>query len=435
MRKVNVSDLIAKAKLNGQFIAIFTVCLLVIVFNGYNQYVYGSALPSMMADTGISPTTLGSIATATLFGMFLGSLAFGMIADRIGRVKAMIFGTALFCIADGLFGSATSPAMFAVLRVIAGFGIGGVVPIVIPTVSEYSPVKNRATLSTWVTMGVPIGAIITPLLFISLLPKVGWRNMYRLCFIPLIIIIFIIMIVPESMERLCANKENDKIVKILKRLVPEFQPQQGDVYETASRAGGKAKSSVKDLVSEGRALTTILFWITFFCSMLFTYGLATWLPNIMMEAGFSVNSSLTFVFVYALGSLPFTVLATTLASKIGSKKATALLMAIAAISLALLAFNPPTPVMYLLLFCTGGGMYGETAIFYSYISLSYPNSVRSTGVGFAAAVGRIGGMAGPTIGGILSANGASLTLCFFTFAAFMAVAAVCVCFTQGQTAE
>ena len=169
--------------------------------------------------------------------------------------------------------------------------------------------------------------------------------------------------------------------------------------------------------------------------MLFTYGMQTWLPSLMMNAGYSINSSLAFTFAYALGSIPFTALAIYLANKIGSKKATALMMAIAAIAMALLAFHPSTVLMYVLLFCAGGGMYGETAIFYSYISLSYPNSVRSTGVGFAAAVGRIGGMFGPTIGGILTAQGAPVATCFFIFSAFMAVAAIGICFTQEHMTE
>ena len=445
MRKVNVSEVIANSKLNGRYIAIFLVCLFVIIFNGYNQSIYGISLPSMMADGELlnemnmsaeqATAMFGNIASMTLLGMFIGSLVFGAIADRIGRVKAMILGLILFCVGDAMIGIAHSGTMITICRLVAGFGMAGVVPICIPTVTEYSPLKNRTVLSSWCTSGVPLGAIFTPLICLALLPAIGWRNMYLTCLIPLVTIIFIVWLVPESMERLVAQGKNEKIRSILGKLVPDFETTPEDEYVTASREAGMAKSSVKDLFTEGRSLTTILFWVAFFCSMMFTYALQTWLPSMLVASGREVSNALIFTFVYAAGSVPFILMTGPLTKRFGFKWAVAGLMGLAAISMALLALNPPDIIMYILLFLAGGGMYGETAIFYSYVSNSYPNSVRSTAVGFSAASGRIGGILGPQIGVVLTAAGAGMSTMCLVYAAPMLIAAVCIALTREKFVE
>jgi AAHS family benzoate transporter-like MFS transporter len=434
MRKVNVSEVIGKSKLNKFHISVFLVSLFVIVFNGYDQSIYGIALPTLMADTGIAPSVFGLIGSYTLYGMLAGSIVFGMLSDRIGRPKALAIGVLLFCFGTGMFGFANSVTEFAIYRVIAGIGLAGVVPVAIPIVSEYSPIKNRPTLTTYVTLGVPIGAIVTPLIGMALLPKIGWRPMYLSGFMPLIMIILIFVLIPESMERLGRKEKNSAIKGVLQKAAPEFQAEDNDTYITDSQKVGKEKSSLKDLFRDGRARNTILFWITFVCTMFFTYGMQTWLPNMMIRAGFPIKNSMIFMFVYASGALPSIGFSGVLASKIGYKKVIAMYTSLSAVMLALMSFSPPTALMYIMLFLVGAGMFGATGLFYTYIAVSYTNSVRSTGVGFAAAAGRLGGSFGPLVGGFLASSGTTLTTNFMVFAASMAVATICVLFTKERVA-
>ena len=434
MSKINVSELVSKSKLSSFHISIFLTSLFVIIFNGFNQSVYGIALPALMQDTGIAASVFGMIGTYTLYGMLAGSLIFGMIANKIGRPKALALGVVLYCFGTGMFGFSNSVAEFSIYRIIAGVGLAGVVPVAIPIVSEYSPAKNRSTLSSYVTAGVPIGAIITPLIGMALLPKLGWRPMYLLGFIPLVMLIFIFAIIPESMERLVGKGDNGKIRKVLRKAAPEFTSGSNDEYVTDNEGAGKSKSSVKELFSDGRARNTVLFWIAFICSMFFTYGLQTWLPNMMIQAGFPISNSMIFMFVYGAGSVPSIGFSGVLASKLGYKKSIVIFTLLAAVMLALMSFRPGGMLMYVMLFLVGSGMYGATALFYTYIAVSYPNAVRSAGVGFAAAAGRLGGSFGPMVGGLLASKGASLTVNFLVFAAAMAVVSLCISITKERIA-
>ena len=430
MNKINVSELVSKSKLSKFHISIFFVSLFVIIFNGFNQSVYGIALPALMQDTGIAPSVFGLIGTYTLYGMLAGSLIFGIIANKIGRPKALALGVVLYSFGTGMFGFSNSVIEFSIYRIIAGIGLAGVVPVAIPIVSEYSPSKNRSTLTSLVTAGVPIGAIVTPLIGMALLPKLCWRPMYLLGFLPFVMLILILAIIPESMEKLVEKGDKSRIKKVLKKAAPGFAAGEDDEYVIGSEGAGKTKSSIKELFTDGRARNTILFWIAFIFSMFFTYGLQTWLPNMMIRAGFPISSSMILMFIYGAGSAPAIGFSGMLASKMGYKKSIVMFTLLAAVMLALMSLRPGVALMYIMLFLVGAGMYGATALFYTYIAVSYPNSVRSAGVGFAAAAGRLGGSFGPMVGGFLASQGASLTVNFLVFAIAMAIVSLCISLTK-----
>ncbi|MDR1422434.1 MAG: MFS transporter [Coriobacteriales bacterium] len=438
MRKVNVSELIAKAKLNRFFITVFLVTLLVFVANGYGQGVFGVAMPNILTDP-TAPTNdavvLGLVVTCTLVGMFFGSLVFGVVADKIGRPKTLAICMVLFCAGNGLIGIASTEAEFFIYRVAAGFGLAGVVPVCFAIVSEYSPLKHRAALTSYVSSGVPIGQIIAPLLAMLILPVGGWRWMFLTAFLPLVFIVLVFAFLPESMERLVGQKRFDKVKQILKKAVPLFGAADDDEYVTASSQVGKTKSSLADLFKGGMARTTLLFWVAFICMMFFTYGMSTWLPQMMIQAGFPVANSLIFMFLYTAGSVPGIFVSGLLVGRLGYKKCTSLYIAIVAISMMLLALRPDVLIMYILLFLCGWGLFGSMAIIYTYLSISYPIVVRSTGVGFAAGIGRIGGSIAPMAGGFLAAAGTPLAVNFLFFAAFAVVACVAIILTKGKVAD
>ncbi len=430
-RQVNVSEQINKSKLNKWHIIIFLIGLLIIILNGYNQSIYGIALPYLMEDTGIDTAVFGLIGTYCLIGMFIGSIFFGVLADKIGRVNAAAIGIILFSVGSGMFGFGNTALEFAIYRIVAGIGMAGVVPVTIPIISEYSPSKYTPLLTSVVTSGVPIGGIITPLIATAVLPVIGWRPMYLSCFIPLVVLIILYALVPESMERYVKRGRKDKIVKTLARVAPEFKPQENDEYLTNSTStSGKRKAGLKDLFTNGMAKTTLMFWLAFICSMFFTYGMQTWLPSIMMQAGFPITSSMMFMVAYACGSIPSIALSGKLVEKFGYKRSVMGLMCLAGLALGLLAVRPSETIMYILLFLAGTGMYGETAIFYSYLSMSYPNAIRSTAVGFCGGVARLGGALGPVVGGMLVAAGASVSVDLIVFAIPMFIAAICIGFTR-----
>lgn len=431
MRTVNVGEVIGKSKFNKFFLLVFITLLLVIVFDGFDQAVYGNALPTLMKSTGISASVFGLIGTYTLYGMMAGGILFGMLADRIGRKITLMIGVAFYCIGTGLFGFANTATQFTIFRIIAGMGLAGVAPVGIAIASEYSPVKNRPTIVSVVTAGVPIGSMIAPLLGMYMLPNYGWRPMYLTAFIPLIMIVVLMFLVPESMEKLVRKGENEKVGRILTKADPGFVPNKDNEYITTTSK--KKSAPFTSLFKNGMARNTILFWLTFAFMMFINYGISTWLPKIMTTAGYPLGSSLWFMFTFSLGSLPAIGISGWLANKFGYKKTILTYIAISAVLMLLMMLKTNTVILSIQLFLIGGGMYGTVALIYTFIAVNYPNASRGTGVGWASSFGRFGGSFGPMVGGFLIAQKAPFAVNFLLFAIAFILAGIAVSLTKDNS--
>ena len=279
--------------------------------------------------------------------------------------------------------------------------------------TEYSPNAQRSALVAITTSGVPIGTMLSALIGMVVLPGVGWRPMYFIGFIPLIMVVLLYLFSPESIARLIKNGDKEQIRKTLKRANRDYIPHSDDEYVTGSSKVQKA--SFASLFRDGLAANTILFWLLFGMSMFTVYGMVTWLPKLMMTAGYALGSSLQLMFTYTLGAIPGMFLSGPITDRIGFKKSLMAYSLIPAILAIPLATKPSAIVTSILLFLVGAGIYGLMSVIYLYVATSYPSVSRGTGLGWASALGRLGGSFGPTIGGILVAQKASLTTNFVAF--------------------
>ncbi|WP_202131456.1 MFS transporter, partial [Escherichia coli] len=149
----------------GRFHAITLFwCALIIIFDGYDLAIAGIALPSIMKDMGVTPTSAGFMVSAALFGMMFGAIFLGTIADRIGRRWAIAVCILLFSVFTAAAGFSTDPVTFSVTRFLAGLGIGGVMPNVVAQMTEYSPRRARSTLVTLMFSGYSVGGMLAALL-------------------------------------------------------------------------------------------------------------------------------------------------------------------------------------------------------------------------------------------------------------------------------
>ncbi|MFB9761141.1 MFS transporter [Ectobacillus funiculus] len=163
-------------------------------------------------------------------------------------------------------------------------------------------------------------------------------------------------------------------------------------------------------------LSTILFCIVYFMGLLMIYGLNTWLPKLMQNAGYPLISSLGFAIFLNGGALIGTVIIGVIADRKGSKKLIAGLYVLGAICLALLGIKSNMFFLYFLISIAGVCTMGNQSLLNAFVSQYYPANVRSTGIGLANGVGRLGGMLGPTLGGMLLSLNFPITLCFLVFA-------------------
>ncbi|MNJ39168.1 4-hydroxybenzoate transporter PcaK [compost metagenome] len=405
-------------------------CALIIIFDGYDLVIYGVVLPALMQEWGMTPLQAGALGSYALFGMMFGALVFGPLSDRIGRKKAIMICVILFSGFTVLNGFARNPTEFGTCRFLAGLGIGGVMPNVVALMNEYAPKRMRSILVAIMFSGYSVGGMLSAGLGIALLPRFGWQSVFYVAIIPLLLLPLILRFLPESLGFLVRQGRTEQASQLLARVEPSYQPQAGDCLDVAT--GTQVGGSVPQLFREGRALSTLMLWVAFFCCLLMVYALNSWLPKLMNNAGYGLGSSLAFLLVLNFGAIFGAVGGGWMGDRFKLDRVLVVFFAVAALSISLLGFKSPTPVLYLLIAIAGATTIGTQILAYACVAQYYPMGIRSTGLGWASGIGRSGAIVGPILGGMLLGIQLPLALNFMAFAVPGAVAAVAMMVFAGR---
>ncbi|GGS57741.1 MFS transporter [Actinokineospora fastidiosa] len=385
------------------------LCLLTIVFDGYDLIVFGSVVPQLLAypDWGLTPAEVGLMGSYALLGMLVGGIAVGAITDLFGRRRTVIGCLTLFSAAMLGCAVAPGPEVFGVLRFVAGIGLGGIAPTVIALTVESAPPHRRNLNNALVCAGFPLGGMLAALLALFFLEPLGFRFMFAVGALPLVTIVpLALWLLPES---------------------PAFQ-----------RSGG-AGAARRRLVSLGRALRSriavalVLFAVANFAGLLVSYGLNTWLPQLMRAAGYSVGPALVFLLVLNAGAALGGVLGATLSDRLGPKYVVPSAFLVATASIFLLSVELPAVVLYCLIFVAGASSVGTQIVLFGQIANHFAPGIRATSVGFTSAFGRLGAMMGPLIGGYLAQLGAGFAVNFQIFAAAALLGAIATVLVPART--
>jgi MFS transporter, AAHS family, benzoate transport protein len=429
---VNVNQIIDRSRFNSFHTSLVFWCFLIIVVDGYDVVIYGSIVPSLIEEWSMTPVAAGAIGSYTAAGTALGAVLFGFLADKMGRKKVILFCTTLFSLFTALSGFAEDPAAFTVLRVIAGLGLGGVMPNVISLTTEYAPKQIRSAMVSFVFCGYSVGAIAAALLSKSLLPAMGWKPIFWIAGIPLLLLPFIAKSIPESVNFLLDRGKDKEINKVLSKVDPEYKMSEDNKFERIQAK--EPGSPIVKLFEKKRAFSTIMFWICCFSCFVLIYAMNTWLPKLMLQAGYDLSSSLLFVAMLNAGAIIGTIAFGRLTDKWGFKKVMIPLYICGAIALSAIGFTKNTLVAYVLIGVIGAASVGVQNISNAFVSQYYPPSMRSTGVGANMAFGRIGGIVAPTFVGILLTMNLPAELNFTVIAMAAVVGAIAILFVQERYA-
>ena len=435
MRQVFVNQIIGEGKFNKYFRFVFTVCLLTAIADGFDINVFGLVVPSLSKDWHLTPVMIGMLGSIGLTGMIFGSLVLGPIADKFGKAKALMLATFVYGVFTVGVGFSQTYTQFAVCRFIAGVGLAGAFPVVVAYVSEYSPKAIRSRLTVWTTSGMAVGTVIAALLATEILPTYGWRGMFFLAAIPLLLLIFQYRM-PESMAYYIYKGQNDKIAKVLVAANPAFNPHKDDSYQLDNSNRGKV--SLASLFSNGLAKNTIIFWIMMFFNYIFIYGVLTWLTQLLKLQGWSIGWSLFFTLIWNLGFVLGIPLCGWLQDKFGGKRT----LSIGLLVLSALVFiasavggNKDALTLGIVLFLNGAAQHGLSGVAGSYIAQSYPIAFRGTGTGMGYGVGRIGGAVGPMVAAVLLTYGFSGSMTLRVFACIPIISAIAISLSTDRTLD
>ncbi|HEY2036432.1 MAG TPA: MFS transporter [Steroidobacteraceae bacterium] len=406
---VSLESIVDAAGLSPRQALLIVLCSLVVMIDGFNTQSIAFAAPAIVAAWRVPPTSFGVVFAAGLLGGLIGALAFGILADRLGRKPSLVAAVLLFATVNLLAPLTTSVEALTVVRLVSGFGLGGALPITISLTSEYAPARMRTTLVALMFCGFPLGAVLGGMGAAKLIPALGWASVfYAGGLIPIALLPFVIGWIPESVRFLSLRQARGRIEQVLRRM-RWLELWNGQLMPAAR----PARSRVASLFAEGRAAATLLLWITLFLSLLLTYFLINWIPLIARSAGYDMTSAMLGVAALNLGAIIGCLVIGRLADRYGRlTRLLGLAFMLGAVAIGLIGASGHSSVWLLAAaFLSGACSIGAQMCTVVYCAEFYETALRSTGVGWAIGIGRIGSIVGPAMGGILIAAGlASSTL-------------------------
>ncbi|WP_449432879.1 MFS transporter [Pseudomonas putida] len=433
MHAMCVQQRIESAAFNWFHVKVMFWCFLIIVVDGYDIAIAGAALPSIIQEMGVTAWTAGIMASSALVGMVFGAVFFGAIAERIGRKWALSICVLLFSVFTAAAGFTTDPVTFCVLRFLAGLGIGGVQPNIVAQMTEYSPKRSRSLLTTVMFSGYAIGGIIAAVLGKEFIVEFGWKIVFFAAGVPIILIPFILKFMPESLSVLVRRQDTQALRKIMAQLDPRA-PNAPDQTFSLPALQADAGAPVAQLFKEGRAISTLMFWVAFFTGLFMIYSLSTWLTKLMAMSGYSIGSALSFVVALNIGAVGGCVIGGWLADRFRIKWVLVAMYSIGSVFLYLMTFKVSTEVLYLIVGVVGACTTGAQIVAYAYCGQFYPAGVRSTGIGIASGVGRMGAILAPILIGFIVALNLPLQQNFMIIAAAGMVGAIALAFINPRSA-
>ncbi|MFS0691561.1 MFS transporter [Streptomyces nitrosporeus] len=412
-------------------------------FEAFDQLLAASALPVLMKDWDLSTGQATFAVTSASIGMLLGALAAGWLGDRIGRVRTVALGVAVTGLSSLAVAFSQNIELFSLFRFVQGLGIGGVVPVAATYINEIARSDKRGRFVLLYEMIFPAGLAAATLLAVWVVPNFGWRAMFVVGALPVLIAAALPRHVEESPRWLLSRGRTEEAEAAIARIEAEVARATAKELPAPSTApvAEEPKGSLADLF-RGRYLrrTAVLSGL-WFVAYYVNHGISTWLPSLYTkEFGLDLTTALVFTLVSNVTGLFGTFVMAMLIDRLGRRPALLGALVGTALSLGVLAVAGAASGGQVALFasCTTFFLYAINAGLYLYSPELYPTSNRAKGAAFGGLWNRIGVILGPvTVGAVIGAGG-SLSLVFAQLAVVGAVGAVIAWFaveTKGRTLE
>jgi AAHS family 4-hydroxybenzoate transporter-like MFS transporter len=400
-RALTVNELIDDRPTSRFQIAAIVLCGFVILFDGFDGQSLGFLVPSIAEEFGIPRAAFTPAVSASLFGLMIGAMVAGPIADRWGRKSAIIISVVVFGLMSLLTARAASLNELVLLRFLTGLGLGGAMPNAVSLASEYAPKRLQPMFVSAIFVGMAGGAFLATTVGGVLMPIWGWRSVFVVGgLLPLVLAVLLLVKLPESLRFLASvGADRARMAAIVLRIAPDAADAPLAPPPPSERLEGLP---LAHLFTDGRAVGTVLLWIPFFMNLLILYFIINWLPSLLVDAGMPVSAGLTAVGAFSIGGIVGSLLQGPLMKKFGVYTP---MVVEFVVSLALVVVVAQIFASFELMlgvtFALGVSVQAAQAGLNVLAAMYYPTAMRSTGVGWALGVGRVGSIAGPLIGGAM----------------------------------
>lgn len=405
-------------RIGGLQLRVAVLCTLVQICDGYDLNSVAWAVPSLIREWHLPPSLFATAFLWSSIGIMVGALSAGPIGDRVGRRPLLLGSLTIFGVASLLTATAGSLGMLTMWRFFTGIGIGGGFSGAAALTGDYTPHRLRATMIMATFTGAPAGGFIGGQLVAVLLRHFDWPVIFVVGGIfPLILVLALAIWLPES-PRFLARKQNlaQRHAALLQRL---------DITPTGSGAVDVAHANpVVMLFSDGYGLQTVLLWIVFFCSLMNLFLFAYWMPTVLNLIGMSPSDAVFASSLRDFGGMFAVLYLGVLIDRLGPERTLALHYALGAVFIAAIALIAlPYALLLLVSFLAGTTIIGSQTGANGTCGKLYPARMRTSGLGWALGIGRLGGIAAPMLGGYLLALGLPPTHIFLSACVFALIAA------------
>jgi AAHS family 4-hydroxybenzoate transporter-like MFS transporter len=434
---IDIKSFIDERRISAFQWFLVAMCFFVVVADGMDVAIMGFVTPSILQEWDISRPAFGIVISAAPFGLVIGALVAGPSSDRFGRKIVLVVSVFLFGALTLATAYASSPTEMAILRLLAGMGMGAAMPNASTLLSEYAPQRRRSLMITIMFTGFNLGSAAIGFAAAYLIPLHGWRSVLIIGgAVPLLLLPVLILFLPESARLLALRGAGPgKIAATLGRVTGHRFS--GNETFVSNEPPLQTRKPIGVLFSPGYGVTTLSLWITYFMGLLVIYLLTGWLPTLMKDAGLTIETAANVTAMFQIGGTigaiivgwamdrarpAFVIGAAYLCG--GACILALSLLSVLSSSLALLVFSAG--------FCMSGAQTGLNA----YAPGCYPTVARATGVSWMLGVGRFGSILGSAVGGALLGLGWGFSAILSMLAVPAVCAAVAILLTQlGRTGE
>lgn len=356
---------------------VLMLCSLVAFVDGVDTQTIASLAPLIARSLGIEPAGMGLVLSAGLLGMMIGSLLFGSLADRVGRKRMIVVSIAIF--GGGTLATvlAQSSLQLIALRFLTGVGIGGAMPNLLALSAEYAPPRSRAFWMNLMYCGYPVGGVAVGFIGSAVVGVFDWRAIYTVCGVAsLLLALPVQLLLPESRE----------------------------VGRGATAPSDQSRATVRRLFVHGRAATTLLLWLAMFLALMIIIFMVSWLTVLLTREGVPIARAVLYPSLFSLGGIAGSVAVGFIMDRSRPLRIVAFAMLAGSAALASIDVVMGRPVvMAISTFMVGFLVIGSQTGLQTVAATLYPPELRSTGIGWAIAIGRIGSIIAPMIGALLIA--------------------------------
>ncbi|WP_250481758.1 MFS transporter [Caballeronia sp. NCTM5] len=426
-RVIDVQKFLDDHRFSGFQWAILVLCFLVVAVDGLDTAAMGFIAPSLVTEWGVTKAALAPVMSAALFGLAIGALTAGPLADKYGRKKVVVASAFIFGLACLLSAFSWSLWSLTGFRFLTGLGLGAAMPNTVTLMSEYAPRARRALLSTLMFCGFSLGSASSGFVASHIIPAFGWRSLLIVGgALPLLLVVALVIVLPESVRFLvCKGAPAARVAKILKRISTDTDFS-NTTFTVPEVVGATSESSIKALFRHNNGVGTALLWTTYFMGLVVVYMLTGWLPTLMKEAGIPLAQAAVVTGMFMFGSTFGTLLMGWLMDRMNNHVVMGISYAAAAVCVIAIGMHPGDVALLRVLVFAAGFAMGAQVSMVILAAQFYQTQYRATGVSWMLGIGRFGGILGASTGGILMTMGYDFRTIFFGLAVPAALAAAAV---------